>query len=44
MASQDHGIHSFEECVPEGSDYLQQTLGRAHTRWRFAMIREVKMG
>ena len=27
-----HGIHSFEECVPEGSDYLQQTLGRAHTR------------
>ena len=33
MASQDHGIHSFEECVLEGSDYLQQTLGRAHTRW-----------
>ena len=32
MASQDHGIHSFEECVPEGSDYFQQTLGRAHTR------------
>ena len=27
MASQVHGIHSFEECVPEGSDYLQQTLG-----------------
>ena len=23
MASQDHGIHSFEECTPEGSDYLQ---------------------
>ena len=23
---------SFEECVPEGSDYLQQTLGRAYTR------------
>ena len=22
IASQDHGIHSFEECVPEGSDYL----------------------
>ena len=22
----------FEECVPEGSDYLQQTLGRVHTR------------
>ena len=28
MASQDHGIHSFEEYVPEGSDYFQQTLGR----------------
>ena len=28
MVSQDHGIHSFEECVPEGSDYFQQTLGR----------------
>ena len=27
MATQDHGIHSFEECVPEGSDYFQQTLG-----------------
>ena len=24
----DHGIHSCEECVPEGSDYFQQTLGR----------------
>ena len=32
MDSQDHGIHSFEECVLEGSDYFQQTLGRAHTR------------
>ena len=32
MASEDHGIHSFKECVLEGSDYLQQTLGRAHTR------------
>ena len=32
MASQDHGIHSFEECVQEGSDYLQQTLGRVHIR------------
>ena len=32
MASQDHGIHSFEECVPKESDYFQQTLGRAHTR------------
>ena len=34
MASQDHGIHSFEECVQEGSDYLQQTLGRVHKRRR----------
>ena len=33
MASHDHGIHSFEKCVPEGSDYFQQTLGRAHIRW-----------
>ena len=32
MASHDHGIHSCEECVPKGSDYFQQTLGRAHTR------------
>ena len=32
MASQDHGIHSFKEYVPEGSDYFQQTLWRAHTR------------
>ena len=39
MASQDHGIHSFKECVPEGSDYLQQTLGRVHKRRR-----EKKMG
>jgi len=28
----DHVIHSFKECVPEGSDYLQQTLGRANKR------------
>ena len=32
MASQDHGIHSFKECVLEWSDYFQHTLGRAHTR------------
>ena len=25
-------VHSFKECVPEGSDYFHQTLGRAHTR------------
>ena len=28
MASQDRTIHSFKECVPEGSDYFQKTLGR----------------
>ena len=32
MDSQDHGIHSFVECVLEGSDYFQQTLGRVHKR------------
>ena len=32
MASKDHGIHSFEECVLEGSDYFQQNLRRAHIR------------
>ena len=30
MASQDHRINSFREFVPEGSDYFQQNLGRAH--------------
>ena len=30
---QDHVTYSLEECVPKGSDYLQQTLGRAQTRW-----------
>ena len=24
--------NSFKECMLEGSDYFQQTLGRAHTR------------
>ena len=33
MTSLDHGIHSFEEFVPKGSDYFQETLGRVHTRW-----------
>ena len=28
MASQDRGIRSFKECVPEGSNYFQQTLRR----------------
>ena len=32
MASQDHGIYSFEECVPKGNDYLQNNLGTMHTR------------
>ena len=32
MASQDHGIHSFKECVLEVSDYLQQTLGKVNER------------
>ena len=32
MASQDHGIHSFKECVPEGSDYFEKTLGKEHIR------------
>ena len=32
MTSQVHGILSFKKCVQEGSDYLQQTLGRVHTR------------
>ena len=49
MASQDHGIHSFKEFVLEGSDYFQQTLGRAHTRRSLAHNkrneeREKKMG
>ena len=34
MDSQDHGIHSCEECVQGESDYFQQTLGRAHIRRR----------
>ena len=41
MASQDRGIHSFKECVPEGSDYFQQTLGR---RRSLNHRREEKMG
>ena len=32
MDSQDHGIHSFKECVTKGSDFLQHTLVRMHTR------------
>ena len=32
MASHDHGIYSLEECVLEGSDYLQETLRRLNTR------------
>ena len=29
MAFQDHGIHSFKECVPEGSDYFQKDSGKS---------------
>ena len=32
MASHDHGIHSCKEFVLKGSDYLQRTLERVHTR------------
>ena len=37
MASQDHGIHSCKECVPEGSDYFQLTLRRR--RWEQLKIK-----
>ena len=42
MASQDHGIHSFEECVPEGSDYFQQTLEECTQEEAQLIIREEK--
>ena len=42
MASHDHGIHSCEECVPEGSDYFQLTLGRIRSSSHKKRIR--KMG
>ena len=29
MASHDHGVHSFKECVPEGSDYFQKDSGKS---------------
>ena len=41
MASQDHGINSFKECVPEGSDDFQQTLEHEEAQ---LIIREEKMG
>ena len=41
MAFQDRGIHSFKECVPEGSDYFQQTLGEEEA---LPIRREEKMG
>ena len=44
MASNDHGIHSFEECVPEGSDYLQQTLEECTQEDAQLIIREEKIG
>ena len=37
MASRDHGIHSCEEFVPEGSDYFQLTLRRR--RWEKLKIK-----
>ena len=42
MASQDHGIHSFKECVLEGSDYFSR-LWEEHTQEE-AQLREKKMG
>ena len=44
MDSHDHGIHSFKECVPKGSDYLQQTLERAHTRRSLTHNKRENMG
>ena len=44
MTSHDHGIHSFEECVPEGSDYLQHTLEECTQEEAWLIIREEKMG
>ena len=44
MTSQDHGIHSFEECTLEGSDYLQQTLGRVNRRRRSTHNKRIKDG
>ena len=29
MTSQDHGIHSWEECVLEGSEYFQKDSGKS---------------
>ena len=37
MAYQDHEINSFEECVPERSDYFQLTLRRK--RWEQLKIK-----
>ena len=42
MTSQDHGIHSFKECVPEGSDYLQLLEECTQEEARL-IIREEKM-
>ena len=45
MASQDHGIHSFDGCVPEGSDYFHR-LWEEHTQEEETrlIIREENMG
>ena len=41
MASQDHGIHSFKECVLEGSDYFSRLWEEEEAR---LIRREEKMG
>ena len=42
MASQDHGIHSFEECVP--GDYFSRLWEECTQEEAQLIIREKKMG
>ena len=44
MASQDHGIHSFDECMPNGSDYFKHTLEYCTQEEAQLIIIEEKMG
>ena len=45
MASQDHEIHSFKECVPEGSEITFNRLWEECTQEEARLImREEKMG
>ena len=44
MASQDHGIHSFKECVLEGSDYLHRFCKEWTQEEDQIIIREENMG